>query len=514
MIANSKEQKDSRSSRRIGRRNCLAGVTISLFLSGIALCVVLITLVVPHRECPSCPSFVSEDLKSVWIFMGVAYSLLISGGCIIVILTFRDRRINSPDGSFPEEVETPYTILPQDPGNSSAFVLPPPPVWPVSRFLYYFNDTEAVPSSYCVNCPEPQPSSYEEAVANEAQESTRESITAKKGSLILAFLALLCFGAGVFIFGAVIFLLIRERCNDCKQSSLGKSLSIVAFSSIVFGFGFLGGYCKRSKKFFTRPVAELVVVSAIPAENLEKSPAPVLHDNHVSPRHLYMSSASDLPDYFTAIRNIDGLYSAADAEESMRVLSTARKCSLILLIFALLCFGAGAFNFGIVIVLMAQASCSDCKQSSVGKSDPNTLIQILSTVGLSLFVLGFGLLGGYFRRSKKCCARQVAESVVISTIPAEDLEKSPAPDLQHNDISSSHLFFSTTSDLPDYFTAVANADNLYSTVDAGVWTEDVPNFPPPSYERALEMAALAFTTNEADTNNFKEEDSVSRITMV
>ena len=151
-------------------------------------------------------------------------------------------------------------------------------------------------------------------VANEAQESTRESITAKKGSLTLAFLALLCFGAGVFIFGAVIFLIIRERCNDCKQSSLGKSLSIVAFSSIVFGFGFLGGYCKRSKKCFTRPVAELVVVSAIPAENLEKSPAPVLHDNHVSPRHLYMSSASDLPDYFTATRNIDGLYSAADAK--------------------------------------------------------------------------------------------------------------------------------------------------------------------------------------------------------
>ena len=131
MIANSKEQKDSRSSRRIGRRTCLAGVTISLFLSGIALCVVLTTLVVPHRECPSCPSFVSEDLKSLWIFMGVAYSLLISGGCIIVILTFRDRRINSPDGSFPEEVETPSTILPQDPENSSAFVLPPPPVWPV-----------------------------------------------------------------------------------------------------------------------------------------------------------------------------------------------------------------------------------------------------------------------------------------------------------------------------------------------------------------------------------------------
>ena len=133
MIANSKEQKGSRSSRRIGRRTCLAGVTISLFLciSGIALWAVLITFVALRRECPSCPSFVSEDLKSVWIFMGVAYLLLISGGCIIVILTFRDRRINSPDGSFPEEVEIPSTILAQDPENSSALVLPPPPIWPV-----------------------------------------------------------------------------------------------------------------------------------------------------------------------------------------------------------------------------------------------------------------------------------------------------------------------------------------------------------------------------------------------
>ena len=170
MIATTKEQKGSRSSRRIGRRTCLAGVTISTFLcvSGIALCAVLITFVVLHEECPSCPSFVSEDPKSVWIFTGVASSLLISGGCIIVILTFQDRRINSPDSSFPEEVEIPSKILAQDPENSSAFVLPHPLIWPVvlpDYFTAVQSDIEAVPSVYCVNCSESQPPSYEEAVS-------------------------------------------------------------------------------------------------------------------------------------------------------------------------------------------------------------------------------------------------------------------------------------------------------------------------------------------------------------
>ena len=85
-----------------------------------------------------------------------------------MILTFQDRRINSPDSSFPEEVEIPSTILAQDPENSSAFVLPHPLIWPVV-FPDYFtavqNDIEAVPSVYCVNCSESQPPSYEEAVS-------------------------------------------------------------------------------------------------------------------------------------------------------------------------------------------------------------------------------------------------------------------------------------------------------------------------------------------------------------
>lgn len=143
--------------------------------------------------------------------------------------------------------------------------------------------------------------------ANGEEESTGASTTNKTRALILSILSFLFFGAGVIIFGAVISLLTRERSSE-------KSLSIFAFLCIVFGFGLLAVYFKITKKCFNRPIAESIVVSTIPAEDLEKSPAPVLQYNYASPCKLFTSPTSDLPDYFTAIRNIDGLFSAADAE--------------------------------------------------------------------------------------------------------------------------------------------------------------------------------------------------------
>ena len=168
-MVNTEEQKGSQATRRIGRRTCLAGVTISAFLciGGIALCAVLITFVVLHKECPSFPSFVSEDPKLVWIFTGIAASLITSGGCIIVVLTFRDRRINSADGSFLEEVEIPSTILAQDLENASAFVLPDRPMWIdlPDYFTTIQNNSEAFSSANRENFPESRPPSYEEAIA-------------------------------------------------------------------------------------------------------------------------------------------------------------------------------------------------------------------------------------------------------------------------------------------------------------------------------------------------------------
>lgn len=87
---------------------------------------------------------------------------------------------------------------------------------------------------------------------------------------------------------------------------------------------------------------------------------------------------------------------------------------------------------------------------------------------------------------------------VISFIPAEDLEKSPAPVLPYNYIPRVAAFEKKVPslDLPDYYTVVQNFDQLYSVVDADedIWTVDVPEIPetpPPCYAKALEMTLTA-----------------------
>lgn len=83
--------------------------------------------------------------------------------------------------------------------------------------------------------------------------------------------------------------------------------------------------------------------------------------------------------------------------------------------------------------------------------------------------------------------------VIVSLIPEEDLEKSPAPILPYNHIPHYQPFVVKTPslDLPDYFSVAENVDELYPSVDAEVWTENVPEIPPPCYEQALAMASFA-----------------------
>ena len=87
---------------------------------------------------------------------------------------------------------------------------------------------------------------------------------------------------------------------------------------------------------------------------------------------------------------------------------------------------------------------------------------------------------------------QTPREVVVSSIPAGDLEKSPAPILPYNHVLHREPFAESSSiDLPDYFTAVRNIGEVNLSMDAEVWTEGSPEIPPPCYEQALEMAATA-----------------------
>ena len=125
MSATTEEQDTSTSSRCAGRHVFLTGVAVSSFLciAGVSLSAVLVTFVVLYKECPVCPSFIADDSESVWIITSVAAILLISGGCIIVALVFRERRQYSQNSSFSGAVV--ISMIPvEDLEKSPAPVLP------------------------------------------------------------------------------------------------------------------------------------------------------------------------------------------------------------------------------------------------------------------------------------------------------------------------------------------------------------------------------------------------------
>ena len=139
------------------------------------------------------------------------------------------------------------------------------------------------------------------------------------------------------------------------------------------------------------------------------------------------------------------------------------------------------------LVLSFVLFCTNCPFSPY-----SPLVYIYWAASVSLFLLGAFLFGSLACSYKK----QVSTPrVVISSIPAEDLEKSPAPTLRYNHLPRGQWFAITPStDLPDYFTAVKNTGAVYSPVGAEVWTEDETESPPPSYEDALEMITSVDTT--------------------
>ena len=132
--------------------------------------------------------------------------------------------------------------------------------------------------------------------------------------------------------------------------------------------------------------------------------------------------------------------------------------------------------------------------------------------------------------------------VVVSEIPAEDVEKTPAFIPSYNCTPHCQLFDEACSTgLPDYFSAVQisseaetssinslpdymttlpqnsevetfsiglpnyisivrNIDDVYLSVDLEIYAHDVPRTPPPCYEQALKMATLADTSEDVNTN--------------
>ena len=170
--------------------------------------------------------------------------------------------------------------------------------------------------------------------------------------------------------------------------------------------------------------------------------------------------------------------------------SRSSKCKRRLVAFAYICITASVILFVVVIIGLSRTkNCAGCRSNSTGST---------ATIATVFFILGVTL--ALLVRLKR--GSNSSTQVVISPIPAEDLEKSPAPILPYNHIPQRQLFLNSVKhssiDLPDYFTAVQNIEEFYLSVEAAVWTQNIPETPPPCYEQALKMASI---TSEGDTHS-------------
>ena len=123
-------------------------------------------------------------------------------------------------------------------------------------------------------------------------------------------------------------------------------------------------------------------------------------------------------------------------------------------------------------------------------------LRLLGIVAAAMFSAGLLIL--LIRLLMLCYKRRYinqTQQVAVSFIPAEDLEKSAAAILPCNQVPRRIPFLETSSidSLPDYFTVVQNPDPAYLSLDADVWTENVSETPPPSYEEAIERLTTVTT---------------------
>ena len=150
---------------------------------------------------------------------------------------------------------------------------------------------------------------------------------------------------------------------------------------------------------------------------------------------------------------------------------------------ALFCFISTTVALVLIFVLL----CPDC-------SSPNSMLaSIYWAAAMLLLCIGVMTLAllAYYKKTQNS-ENYSTPQVVISSIPAADLEKSPAPVLICNHIPRRQPFVKPSSiDLPDYFIVVQDSNEVYSSMDEDVWLEGFPETPPPCYEQALELTTLA-----------------------
>lgn len=179
------------------------------------------------------------------------------------------------------------------------------------------------------------------------------------------------------------------------------------------------------------------------------------------------------------------------------------------IVFGFVCIGGCFVLASLTYILFGD--CDGCET----KAEDQAMVKIFRILATALFLLGILLIA-----LSLCCKRtenSLAPQVVVSSIPAADLEKSPAPVLAYNHIPHRQAFVEENSAmaLTDFVTTVNNIDEISScnsSANAGFWTEEIdgPVTPPPTYEEALVMRwPIAVTVKENSSQNSEETGSLN-----
>lgn len=176
-----------------------------------------------------------------------------------------------------------------------------------------------------------------------------------------------------------------------------------------------------------------------------------------------------------------------------------RSLTIFASILALICFVGSVVCMTVTFVLF----CPDCPWSN------SILMWTNVAASICLFLFGLTTIWELISRGLRESIQNssMTAQVVVSEIPAEDVNKSPAPMLPHCNVPHHQPFDETSSstdlpdyvtavqnrdeissgDVPDYFSSVQNIDEVYSLLDVVLGAEDTPRTPPPCYEEAIEM---------------------------
>ena len=187
------------------------------------------------------------------------------------------------------------------------------------------------------------------------------------------------------------------------------------------------------------------------------------------------------------------------AETLTQQASRSSKCAEKFLLLQAFCSIAASAIGLLIIFTFLCPGCSSVTSSSV--------VYTYWEATVFLFLLGvmtLALLMYYKRRQHRTTYR-----VAISSIPAENLEKTPAPTIHYNHVSQRQQLAQASSthptwlDLRYYFSVVSqNIDEVYSSVNAAeVSSENVPETLPPSYGEAIGITTLVTFTGAANQVN-------------